>query len=112
MNEIKRDDQNVPRRWSGRSGACETCNLHGASLVQVACRLRLSTYLHSESLRYFKVVSGTQTSTHSDGQQPPHLCEGPPPPRHRQPGPGAPEAISADLESAGASREAHAARSR
>lgn len=54
-----------PRRWSRRSRAYETCNLHGEPRVQVACQPRISTRRHSESLPYFRVVTTAQTSTHN-----------------------------------------------
>jgi hypothetical protein len=54
------------RRWSCRSRGFETCNLHGEPRVQVACQLPISSCGHSESLAYFKAVTTTQTSTHSD----------------------------------------------
>ena len=61
------------RRRSSRSKACETCNLHGESHVQVACRLRISTRGTSQSLAYFVAVTMLRTSTHSDGPQCPGL---------------------------------------
>ena len=69
----------LPRRWSGRSRRCETCNLHGEPRVQVACQLRFSTSAHSQSLRYFSTMTNTQTSTHSDDPLRLHQHEGNPP---------------------------------
>src|SRR5882724_11149630 len=65
----------LPRRWSSRSRRYETCNLHGEPHEQVACRLRYSTSVHSQSLRYFSTMTNTQTSTHSDDPLHPYLHE-------------------------------------